>query len=76
MIDEIVNNLQRIADRKCYPEDVLDGSIAQEWIDCIVDLQQENKQLKIENTFYRSKVLGANNQVEKLIEKLGDKENE
>ena len=46
MIDEIINDLQRIADRKCYPEDILDGSIAQEWIDYITNLQQQNKQLK------------------------------
>ena len=65
MIDDIVNNLQRIADRKCYPEDVLDGSIAQEWVDYIVDLQQENKQLK--------------DKIEKLKdygEKVGNRRNE
>lgn len=46
MIDKIINDLQRIADRKCYPEDILDGSIAQEWVDYLTNLQQENKQLK------------------------------
>lgn len=36
-IKEILNDLQRVADRKCNPEDILDGSIAQEWIDYIDD---------------------------------------
>lgn len=45
-IKEIINDLQRVADRKCYPEDILDGSIAQEWVDYITNLQEENKQLK------------------------------
>ncbi len=41
-IKEIINDLQRVADRKCYPEDILDGSIAQEWVDYITNLQEEN----------------------------------
>ena len=45
-IKEIINDLQRVADRKCYPEDILDGSIAQEWVDYITNLQEENKRLK------------------------------
>lgn len=49
-IKEIINDLQRVADRKCYPEDILDGSIAQEWIDYILDyitnLQKENEKLR------------------------------
>lgn len=45
-IKEIISDLQRVADRKCYPEDILCGSIAQEWIDYITDLQQENERLK------------------------------
>lgn len=40
-IKEIINDLQRVADRKCYPEDVLDGSIAQEWVDYITNLQEK-----------------------------------
>ena len=44
-IKEIINDLQRVADRKCYPEDILDGSIAQEWVDYITNLQEENEQL-------------------------------
>lgn len=48
-IKEIINDLQRVADRKCYPEDILDGSIAQEWVDYIenyiTNLQEENKHL-------------------------------
>jgi hypothetical protein len=48
-IKEIINDLQRVADRKCYPEDILDGSIAQEWADYITNLQEENERLKKEN---------------------------
>ncbi len=52
-IKEILNDLQRVADRKCYPEDILDGSIAQEWIDYIEDyitnLQEEKEELKMTN---------------------------
>lgn len=44
-IKEIINDLQRVADRKCYPEDILCGSIAQEWVDYITNLQEENKEL-------------------------------
>jgi len=48
-IKEIINDLQRVADRKCYPEDILDGSIAQEWVDYITDLKEENEFLKLNN---------------------------
>ena len=90
MIDEIVNNLQRIADRKCYPEDILDGSIAQEWVDYLTNLQQENKQLneKIDKAIEYIKkhnIIGMNKEylpsgIEKcysveLLEILGEKEN-
>lgn len=44
-IKEIINDLQRVADRKCYPEDVLWGSIAQEWVDYITALCEENERL-------------------------------
>ena len=44
-IKEIINDLQRVADRKCYPEDILCGSIAQEWTDYITDLYEENERL-------------------------------
>lgn len=47
-IKEIINDLQRVADRKCYPEDILCGSIAQEWVDYITNLQAENEKLKNE----------------------------
>lgn len=46
-IKEIINDLQRVADRKCYPEDILDGSIAQELVDYITNLQ---KQLEVSQT--------------------------
>lgn len=49
-IMEILNDLQRVADRKCYPEDILDGSIAQEWVDYITNLQKEIEKEK--NTIY------------------------
>ena len=45
-IDEIINDLQRVADRKCYPEDILCGSIAQEWVDYITNLQKESNEQK------------------------------
>ena len=48
-IKEIINDLQRVADRKCYPEDILDGSIAQEWVDYITNLQEEKEELKMTN---------------------------
>lgn len=44
-IKEIINDLQRVADRKCYPEDILCGSIAQEWVDYITNLQEENERV-------------------------------
>lgn len=47
-IKEIINDLQRVADRKCYPEDILDGSIAQEWVDYITNLKEEkDKEIEI-----------------------------
>ena len=45
-IKEILDNLQRVADRKCYPEDILDGSIAKKWVDYITNLKEENESLK------------------------------
>lgn len=52
-IKEIINDLQRIADRKCYPEDILDGSIAQEWVDYITNLQEENEELKKNQRYHK-----------------------
>lgn len=61
VIEEIINDLQRVADRKCYPEDILSGSIAQEWIVYITKLQTDNKRLQ-----HNEKVFKGRN--EKAIE--------
>ena len=55
-IKEIINDLQRVADRKCYPEDILDGSIAQEWVDYITNLQEENEYNNFCNEKLREKI--------------------
>ena len=46
--------------------------------DYIKKLQQENKQLKIENTYYKYKVVGGNDKIQDLKKKykLGGKEND
>ena len=74
-IKEIINDLQRVADRKCYPEDILDGSIAQEWVDYITDLQEENKELEEDKSKMFETAVKRNNQlldrIDKAIEYLG-----
>ena len=68
-IKEILNDLQRVADRKCYPEDILDGSIAQEWVDYIEDYitnLQEEKQRLLESADCLSK---GYSDLEKRIDK-------
>lgn len=65
-IEEIINNLQRIADRKCYPEDILDGSIAQEWVDYITNLQEELKSANESISWWQNRF----NAVEKENENL------
>ena len=71
-IKEIINDLQRVADRKCYPEDILCGSIAQEWADYITNLQEELKEYKmIFDTF--SKRPYAHRYLEEKKKELGNK---
>jgi hypothetical protein len=68
-IKEIINDLQRVADRKCYPEDILDGSIAQEWVDYITDLQEENKELEEDKSKMFETAVKRNNQLLDRIDK-------
>lgn len=58
-IKEIINDLQRVADGKYYPEDILCGSIAQEWVDYITNLQcdVDSYKTKYENAKENLKVL-------------------
>ena len=67
-IKEIINDLQRVADRKCYPEDILDGSIAQEWVDHITNLQEEKetRQYDINNLTYQ--LAKEKSKIDKAIE--------
>lgn len=69
-IKEIINDLQRVADRKCYPEDILDGSIAQEWVDYITNLQEEVKYQKEAELEYNEKHTKLMNKCKKIREYL------
>ena len=67
--------LEKLCNKMYY--DYLEKEEAQEIINYIHLLEEENKQLKIENAYYKSKILGGNSQLQELndkIEILGDKE--
>ena len=74
-IKKIINDLQRVADRKCYPEDILDGSIAQEWVDYIINLQEENKELNDNNIFWSNRFKAVERDNRNLKAKLEMYEN-